>query len=169
MPTRDCVDVEWSPVAACADDVIRTRISALRGPQAAEIGRLCPRCASSDHGAPWARYDGQRVGVSLARSGPHLVTVVEVTGASIGVDVESVEAISALSPADLLASGESAGTALEAAQLWAAKEALLKASGTGLIRPMNQVRIRDYVGILTQLDAPDGYVAVLASGVRELR
>ena len=80
--------------------------------------------------------------VSLARSGPHLVTAVA-TGGAIGVDVESVAEVAApLAAGARAGAGESADEPLEQARVWARKEAVLKAYGVGLDRPMTSVRPR---------------------------
>ena len=123
-------------------------------------GRLCGRCGSSAHGRPWATYDGRDVPVSLARSGPHLVTAVS-TGGAIGVDVESVAEVAARwQPGMVLAPGESASDGLEQARVWARKEAVLKAYGVGLDRPMSSLSLD--AESWADVDAPAGYVAAVA-------
>jgi phosphopantetheinyl transferase len=103
------------------------------------------------------------VSVSLSRSGPHLVTAVA-TGGRIGVDVESVaEVARRWQPALVLAPGEYAAGGLEQARAWAAKEAVLKAYGVGLDRPMTSVRLDDLDRAWWEpVAAPEGYVAAVA-------
>jgi 4'-phosphopantetheinyl transferase len=123
-------------------------------------GRLCARCGSGEHGRPWATYDGRPVPVSIARSGPHLVTALREDGA-IGVDVESVaEVVARWRPELVLAPGESADDPLEQALTWARKEAVLKAYGVGLDRPMTSVVLGAEAWL--DLEAPAGYVAVVS-------
>lgn len=123
-------------------------------------GRLCGRCGSSDHGRPWATYDGREVSVSLARSGSHLVTAVS-TGGAIGVDVESVAEVAARwQPELVLAPGETASDGLEQARVWARKEAVLKAYGVGLDRPMTSLHLA--AESWADAGAPMGYVAAVA-------
>lgn len=144
------MDVRWhdpevgDPLAAHVGGAVRT-------------GRLCPRCGSTGHGRPWATRNGRTVHVSLSRSGPYVVTVA--ADAPVGVDVESVAEVAARWQPDLvLADGESG----DPPRTWAAKEAVLKLLGTGLDTPMTEVRLVDWE--LVDLDAPAGYVAVVATG-----
>jgi 4'-phosphopantetheinyl transferase len=105
-------------------------------------------------------YDGRDVPVSISRSGPHLVTVTGVDGA-IGVDVESVAEVAARwQPELVLAPGEHAADGLAQARAWARKEAVLKAYGVGLDRPMTSLHLD--AESWTDVDAPDGYVAAVA-------
>jgi 4'-phosphopantetheinyl transferase len=158
----ETVDVFWAASTENADEVLIARIRAVLGARRSAVGRLCPRCGSSDHGRPWARYGDDDVPVSLSRSGAHLVTVVAPGTAPVGVDVEQLAAIARSWPEDVLAAGETATTVEERTRTWAAKEAILKAEGVGLARAMDQVRIADHADRLTWLEAPTGFVAVLA-------
>ncbi len=159
MAAAETVDVFWSPVSARADDVLVARINLLLGPGPVAVGRLCPRCASSEHGRPWARFQDLDVPVSVSRSGPHLLTAVAPGAVAVGVDVEAIAAIERSWPDSVLAPGERAETPEERARMWVAKEAILKAAGVGLSRPMDQVRVADHP--ITRLDAPPGYAAAL--------
>jgi 4'-phosphopantetheinyl transferase len=153
------VDVAWHDAAVGADAALAQHLRD-RGAGEILIGRLCGRCGSSAHGRPWATYDGRDVPVSLSRSGSHLVTAVAVEG-SIGVDVESVAEVAARWQADLvLAPGEGADDATARARVWARKEAVLKAYGVGLDRPMASLCLD--AESWDDLDAPDGYVAAVA-------
>ncbi|WP_051552032.1 4'-phosphopantetheinyl transferase family protein [Nocardioides sp. URHA0020] len=150
------VDVVWHDVALGAHAALAAHL----GPGTTVTGRLCARCGSADHGRPWASYDGRAVPVSLARSGPHLVTAVSTEGA-VGVDVESVAEVAARWPAGLvLAPGEVAVDGLEQARVWARKEAVLKAYGVGLDRPMTSLHLA--AESWADVAAPAGYVAALA-------
>ncbi|MCW2754023.1 MAG: hypothetical protein JWQ32_1434 [Marmoricola sp.] len=153
----------WSASTSIADQVLVGRIRAVLGdgPPVA-VGRLCPRCGGSDHGRPWARHDHSDVPVSLSRAGEHLVTAVAPGTAPVGIDVEEIATIARAWPDGVLAPGETAGTPEERTRIWAAKEAILKAEGVGLARPMDQVRVADFSDRLTMLAAPAGFVAVLA-------
>ena len=98
--------------------------------------------------------------VSISRSGPHLVTAFREDGA-IGVDVESIAEVTARwQPGVVLATGESADGPLEQARMWTRKEAVLKAYGVGLDRPMTSVLLGEEAWI--DLEAPDGYVAAVS-------
>jgi 4'-phosphopantetheinyl transferase len=88
------------------------------------------------------------------------VTAVATEGA-VGVDVESVAEVAARWQRELvLAPGESADDPLEQALVWARKEAVLKAYGVGLDRPMTSVDLGAEAWI--DLEAPEGYVAVVS-------
>ncbi|WP_114853647.1 4'-phosphopantetheinyl transferase superfamily protein [Brachybacterium sp. YJGR34] len=149
-----------------ADAVLRTRVAALLALPAAEVlvGRSCPRCGSSGHGRPWARARGARteVPVSLSRCGPHLLTAVAPTG-RLGVDLESVAAVARGWDEELVLHPSERGVARsprERAALWARKEAILKALGTGLTTEMSSLREDD--AEIVDLAAPPGHVAALA-------
>lgn len=142
----------WHDASTSAGAALATHALAVLGSGTVTSGRLCPACGSSDHGRPWLRHEGHRVQVSLARSGPHLVTAI--AQRAVGVDVEA--AVIDVLPELVYAPGESD----DLARSWARKEAILKARGTGLSTPMSEV-------VLAQehwcdVDAPDGYVAALA-------
>jgi len=153
------VDLRWH--RADEQDALLAHVTALFGPDA-RVGRLCPRCGSSVHGRPWARARGLDLAVSLSRSGDHVVTAVS-TGPGVGVDVERIAEVAARwAPEVVLAPGESADTAQQQARTWVAKEAVLKAYGVGLARPMTDLRLADFDGHLTELDAPVGHLAMVA-------
>lgn len=149
-----------------ADALLRTRIAHLLGLDPADVltGRACPRCGSSAHGRPWARAGGVEVFVSLSRCGEHLLTAVSVDG-PVGVDIEAIAAVErgwdplvVLHPSERAASERAAWP--ERAALWARKEALLKALGTGLATPMEAVQLDAHH--VVDLPAPPGHVAALA-------
>jgi 4'-phosphopantetheinyl transferase len=149
--------IAWHSASLGASTALETHARSLLGPGAVTSGRLCPACGSDAHGRPWVRHVGRMVHVSLSRSGPHLMTAI--ADVAVGVDVE-VAAIGVL-PELVLAPGESDDLESgDLARVWARKEAILKARGTGLTTPMSEV-------VLAQerwqdLAAPEGYVAALA-------
>ncbi|MCY7401988.1 MAG: 4'-phosphopantetheinyl transferase superfamily protein [Nocardioides sp.] len=146
-------DVRWHSVTTPADEALDMHAQSLLGPGAVSSGRLCPACGSDGHGRPWLRHEGRGLHASVARSGPHLVTVL--ADRPVGVDVEA--AVIDVRPELVHAPGE----VDDLARAWARKEAILKMRGTGLATPMVEVvlaaeRWRD-------LPSPDGYVAALAA------
>ncbi len=154
------MDVAWHEAGRGADSALTAHLGWAYGDGEVQIGRLCARCGSAEHGRPWATYDGRDVPVSLARSGPHLVTALREDGA-IGVDVESVAEVAARwQPRLVLAPGESADDPLERALTWARKEAVLKMYGVGLDRPMTSVHLG--AEAWTDLEAPEGYVGAVS-------
>ncbi|WP_129670045.1 4'-phosphopantetheinyl transferase family protein [Phytoactinopolyspora endophytica] len=162
MSTR----IAMHPADENADAVLRFRVADLLcvAEGVVRVGRLCGRCGSAAHGRPWARMTGApaQVGVSLSRSGSHLLTAVTTTH-DIGVDIESVAAVDAgweprlvLHPAE----AELVRTAGERAAMWCRKEAILKALGDGLDTPMASIRVADFEVI--DVPAPEGYRAAYA-------
>ncbi len=129
-----------------------------------EIAHCCPVCGSIEHGQPTALINGVPRSMSTSTSGPHRLTAIaRRPGSAVGVDVESVAEIAARwTPDVVLAAGEQADTPEDQAWSWVAKEALLKAWGVGLTRPMTAVRLADHVDQVRRIDAPAGYVAALA-------
>ncbi len=97
--------------------VAHARLAAETG--ATLIGRLCPRCAGRDHGRPWVRVeDGPAPHVSLSYAG-RVVLLAWTWAGPVGVDVERA--------------GTDAGVYGDLAT-WTRAEAVLKASGEGLLR-----------------------------------
>lgn len=146
------MDVRWHRTSDAAA-ALEQHAHALLGPGPVTSGRLCPRCAGADHGRPWLRYGDHPVRVSVARAGPHLVTVLADVPVGVDVEVATVD----VDPALVLAPGEPDG---DLARAWARKEAVLKARGTGLAVPMPEVDLA--VERWRDLEAPAGYVAALA-------
>lgn len=149
-------DVRWHPSTTSAADALADHARLLLGPGAVSSGRLCPACGSSAHGRPWLRHDDSPLHVSLARSGPHLVTVI--SDRPVGVDVETAEI--GVDPALVLAPGETG----DVARTWVCKEAVLKLHGTGLATAMSDVVLASETWC--DLAAPEGYVAAVATGER---
>ena len=86
-------------------------------------------------------------------------------GGPVGVDLESIAAVGrGWSPELMLHPSERAAAARadppERAVLWARKEAVLKALGTGMQTPMSELRLADFA--VEDLPAPPGHVAALA-------
>ena len=162
-----------------ADAILRDRVAVLLGIPGADVlvGRSCPRCGSSAHGRPWARPRDAReeVHVSLTRCGEHLMTAVSTEG-PVGVDLESIAAVDRGWDPELMlhpserSVGEPRGSQERGnpqeprdpegrAAVWARKEAVLKALGTGFGTPMSTVRLADFA--VFDLPAPPGHVAAI--------
>lgn len=155
-------DLRWSPGAAAVDQVLVEHLGDWY-PGDITVGRLCPRCASAGHGRPWARCADLDIPVSISRAGEFLVTAVGLPGAAgIGVDVELLDPGRDWPLDLLLAPGESVDSAAAAAGLWVAKEAILKAQGIGLDRPMSELVVADFDGALWEPAGPPGYVVAVA-------
>lgn len=178
------MDIAWHPRGP-ADDALRAHL-----PTPVTIGRHCPTCGSTTHGRPWVRLpDGTSPHVSLSRCGEHLVTVI--ADDPVGIDVESIAAVDArwdpalvLHPDEpdpsapaptrpglagsgrahspmAMQKGVGVTVAEQQAAMWCRKEAILKALGTGLSKPMSEIRVADWqvVGI----EAPGGLAAAVAT------
>jgi 4'-phosphopantetheinyl transferase len=158
-PVHDGITVRWHDAATGADRALQIHVALRLGvePESVQVGRLCGRCGSAAHGRPWASHG---VHVSLARSGPHLVTAVSTAG-PVGVDVEGV--------ADVDRAWDDLSTLLDAgvdvhgsgrAALWCRTEAVLKRHGTGLsARPDRALMAHE---VVDDLVAPAGYCAAVA-------
>lgn len=145
------------------------------------VDRTCDRCGDQ-HGRP--RLPGSGLHASVSHSGD-LVAVALTAAGPVGVDVEAVR------PIDFVAVADRICTPSERAEVrgltdfytvWTRKEAVLKATGEGLARPMTDLHVSapSAVPVLLRLgsDAPpacqltdipvgDGYracVAVLSAG-----
>lgn len=122
------------------------------GPAALHFGRLrCPECADPDHGAPCIVRPATELSFGLSRSGPHWLLGVTGGGRRIGVDLEQVlgfdtasVAPSVLSDRELAHLREEDGPAAQLAlflRYWTRKEAVLKASGVGLMTDVRAVDV----------------------------
>jgi 4'-phosphopantetheinyl transferase len=121
-------------------------------PGALSLERHCPTCGGADHGRPILRGadgaadDNRRLDVNLSRAGATVAVALSFAGA-VGIDVESVEAVSragfddvAFNPAERGELSELAGlggvdrhdASVARAGIWSGKEAALKAIGVGL-------------------------------------
>jgi 4'-phosphopantetheinyl transferase len=94
---------------------------------AVALGRLCPRCGSAAHGRPWVRVaDDLAPSVSLSYV-DDLAVVAWSWDAPVGVDVERADADAGIY-----------GDAL----VWTRAEAVLKATGEGLLRDPADLPVR---------------------------
>ena len=142
-------------------------------PRDVTVLRRCTTCGGDDHGRPVVAGPAHPlVWVSLSRAGG-LVAVVATTLGPVGIDVETLEAVAsagfddvAFGARELEAVRSAADPTLRRAQLWTAKEAVLKARGTGLrVDPREVDAITPPRGIRVEgVDAPAGYVATVAYG-----
>ncbi|MEV4438737.1 4'-phosphopantetheinyl transferase superfamily protein [Streptomyces sp. NPDC049577] len=116
------------------------------------LGRLrCPECEGTDHGAPCVLWPPTELSYSLSRSGAHWLLGVTGGGRRIGVDLEEVlgfdvdtTAPTVLSDRELarLRERTTAEGRLEVfLRYWTRKEAVLKASGVGLMTDLRAVDV----------------------------
>lgn len=158
-PVDHGVSVRWADAAIDADAALRDHVALVAGADAdtVEVGRRCEHCRSTAHGRPWASHG---VHVSLARSGPHLVTAVSTAG-PVGVDVVSVVEVD--QAWDVVASLAGSHVVLPGsgrAALWSRTEAALKRDDAG--RPGEPRADTEPTGHIDDLVAPSGYCAAVA-------
>jgi 4'-phosphopantetheinyl transferase len=129
---------------------------------AATIDRTCPDCGAP-HGKP--RVVGHDVHVSVSHSGDRIAVAVT-RAAPIGVDVEE---ITDMSTDDLRRMVVSADDRVRMGffEMWARKEAVLKALGHGLRTPMTSITLtpQGVEGLectVSALDAGQAYAAAVA-------
>ena len=142
-------------------------------PSAVTVLRRCENCGGDDHGRPVVAGPAHPpVWASLSRAGG-LVAVAATSLGPVGIDIESLERVAVAGFDDVAFSvGEresvrsSADPMLRRALLWTAKEAVLKARGTGLRVDPREVDVENPAdGIrLESIDVPAGYVATVAYG-----
>ncbi|MEO2097799.1 MAG: 4'-phosphopantetheinyl transferase superfamily protein [Brachybacterium sp.] len=147
----------WARVEGTADGSTEARGRADGG-----TGAPCRTDGRATAGRGAATSPRPVLGVSLSRSGPHLLTAVRV-GGGIGVDLEEIAAVDRGWDPSLVLHPAEAGqdrTAEDRARLWAGKEAVLKLLGTGLRTPMPEVRLAEHD--LREAEAPDGFVILVA-------
>ncbi|WP_051796833.1 4'-phosphopantetheinyl transferase superfamily protein [Streptomyces sp. NRRL S-87] len=122
------------------------------GPAELRLGRLrCPECGDATHGAPCVEWPQTELSYSLSRSGPHWLLGVTGGGRRIGVDLEQVLGFDTESVAPLVLSdrelahlgreSESAARLAVFLRYWTRKEAVLKASGIGLVADAREVEV----------------------------
>lgn len=125
-----------------ATAVLRTAVAQLAGgdPAALEVNRSCEHCGAQ-HGRP--RLPGTGLEASISHSGD-VVAVALTAGLPVGVDVEAISArdYEPLVPRVCTAAERQfVRTAEDFYAYWTKKEAVLKATGTGLRTPMTAVAV----------------------------
>lgn len=113
------------------------------------IDKRCAICGSVEHGKPFL-VGAPATAISIAHAADRTV-VATYAGPQIGIDLESTNE-PMLEPSDLLTVDEARqvgelpaadrGVALR--QLWVLKEAVVKATGTGLTVPLSSISLEQY-------------------------
>jgi 4'-phosphopantetheinyl transferase len=157
---------------AATREVLAERLGV--APYAVEVSRHCRHCGHPTHGKPALR-DAPEVSFSVSRSGTMGVVAVAADGVTVGVDIEQVRprpnlaglAVRTLCP-EALAAWRAAPEADQLTRFlaaWTAKEAYLKAIGTGITVPLREVPEQPAGWSVTHFAVAEGYVAALARGV----
>jgi 4'-phosphopantetheinyl transferase len=178
-------ETEVVAAAARRDDTIRNRYVVAHGalreilarrlattPGAVVISRRCNRCGDPTHGKP--EVPGSAISFSLSHSQSFAVVAVA-TGARVGVDIEVVRPRARLDAlAHRVLSPEEHADWLDfppTAQLraflerWTAKEAYLKAIGTGISVPLQDVPLEpEGWSVISFPSPPDTVARVAAEG-----
>jgi 4'-phosphopantetheinyl transferase len=176
-------DAEVLAAAARRDDTVRNRYVVAHGalrsvlgahlglaPGAVVISRRCARCGDPAHGRPEV-VNTEGINFSLSHS-EALAAVAVVTGARVGIDIEverprvHLDALAArvvgsedhadwldLDPAEQLHAF---------LEQWTAKEAYLKAVGTGITVPLRDIPVEPEGWTVTDFPAPPGVVVRVA-------
>ncbi|MFC8669862.1 4'-phosphopantetheinyl transferase family protein [Streptomyces sp. NPDC057199] len=121
-------------------------------PQAIEFGRMpCPRCEHPEHGRPRVISLDTGLDFNLSRSGPHWILAVTAEG-QIGVDLEDARSLDIDGSSELVMSDSELrhlrGRPTRAARTavffrcWTRKEAVVKASGVGIVADLRAVDVR---------------------------
>ena len=142
-------------------------------PSAVTVLRRCENCGGDDHGRPVVAGPAHPpVWASLSRAGG-LVAVAATSLGPVGIDIESLERVATAGFDDVAFSATEreslrtcADPTLRRAQLWSAKEAVLKARGTGLrVDPREVDAGNPAHGIRVEgIEVPAGYAGSLAYG-----
>ena len=159
----DDTTVEVHPRGADDHALLAALASRLLG-RPATVQHFCANCGGTDHGQP--RVDGAFV--SLARAGDRVAIAASLDG-PVGIDIETLERVGAAGFDDVAFGERERGAIREAARpaemrarLWTAKEAVLKARGTGLRTDPRLVDLRDEGVELETSVAESGYVVTVA-------
>jgi len=148
---------------ACATVLARQVIGVEQGkdPRIVLIERHCRRCGPGDHGAPSTpglflsiAHAGTIVGVAMTRSGP------------VGLDVEPIEPGRTLAGVaeQVLGPAENAAGSGQLLRYWTRKEALVKATGDGIVVGLDRVLVTppgEPAALISYPNRP-GLVATLA-------
>ncbi len=120
-----------------ADDALVELVAAFLPAPAEQVrlGRRCPQCAATDHGRPVvvAPDDAKRVHLSVGRTLGRVAVAIGSSG-PLGVDIEKVDSARFAGVATVVQHRDESDsdTLRTLASRWVRKEAVLKATGSGL-------------------------------------
>lgn len=131
-----------------AHALLRRELVALVGgsPAGLRLQTRCAACGSREHGKP--ELPGRPVEFNLSHSGDLVCVALAPAGAPVGVDVEQLRAVnwtalrrSVFADAEWTATAAAPDPDAARTQVWARKEAAVKASGHGLALPLRRVDV----------------------------
>jgi 4'-phosphopantetheinyl transferase len=157
---------------ATTREVLGTRLGV--APDALEVSRRCRHCGHPTHGKP-TLPGAPDVSFSVSHSGTIGVIAVAGDGVEVGVDIEHVRprtnlaglAARTLAP-EALAAWRAAPDVEQLTRFlyaWTAKEAYLKAVGTGITVQLSEVPEQPPGWSVERFTVADGYVGALARGL----
>ena len=155
---RDRFAVAWSMTRRVLGEITGV------DPRALAFDRRCAHCGNPAHGKPHLVGLAAAPDFSISHAGGRVVLAVVETGL-VGVDVESVthdvDELARL----ILHPAEPVVTGIDLLRVWVRKEAVLKATGHGIARPMVDVNLGDLPNGMDVRDVAtdDGYVAATAT------
>lgn len=134
---------------------VRRVLARYTGVEAAalRIGRrACPRCGGAPHGRPGIEWPDSDLEFNLSRSGAHWLLAIA-AGRQVGVDIEDGAATDVSEESSLLVMSDAEIAHIEGQpdagsrrreffRCWTRKEAVLKASGVGIIADLPSVEVR---------------------------
>jgi phosphopantetheinyl transferase len=128
------------------------------------LRHVCPQCGGTDHGRPSLHAGDRRLPVSISHTRT-LAVVALSPGGEIGVDVEAageVPLTDELFTAAEQAAARADPTGRTGRDIWAAKEALGKLDGRGILAPLAEVEV--HTGTVRRLteSAPTGWIRDIA-------
>jgi 4'-phosphopantetheinyl transferase len=175
LPAAEC-DVR--PRARVLRAITRQALSeTLRtDPAGLRICRRCARCGHESHGKPQV-VDAPQTSFSVSHAaGIGVIAIAHGDDTVVGIDIEHVQrrrnlavlAARVLGPEEYAAflATPPPSQLMHFLKVWTAKEAYLKAIGTGVIRRLADVSPEPAGWVMVPLSAPLGFVGTLALGGR---
>lgn len=148
--------VAWAMTRRVLGDLLAT------DPRRLAFDRTCLLCGHAGHGKP--RLTGATLEFSITHARDRVLLAVT-QGIPVGVDVEPADAPVAEVADSIRHPSENNVEGSELLRLWVRKEAILKATGHGLVRPMSDFSLRDApLGtFLADVALKEGYVGAVAA------
>jgi 4'-phosphopantetheinyl transferase len=158
--------------AVAAWSLVRLMLSMECGidPRRLRFERTCFTCGRPGHGKPRVSGMDCRWHFSLSHAEDRVVVALSSVG-PVGVDVESTRSEIDDLAALVLHASEPPVAGEDLLRVWTRKEALLKATGEGLARPMSHIDLTTEAPrfLVRDIACGDGYVCSVALGLARMR